>query len=532
MPRLSSITTRNLTGIGLAPLLPTRTLLVSTNSSAPAYAWYVEDPAADWVSATFSTENLGSDSYLAGASAGSTAIVISRQGKVQRTLNGDAWTQLSNLPALSPATTTTWGGLAYGAGTWVTVAGGNSNSTQVAYSVNDGITWTSINPLTSTQWKYLEYANGIFLALDGVTPGISAFSTDGITWTAGGALPNGGPFSLVYATGLGWYTIRGDTANTIRVISSIDNGITWSSNTYSATGAGGTMHFAWGRGQFVGVRESSTSSFTSLDGVNWTVNTDVFGGTANQRFFSAIEYINGAFIATTSGFSTFVSTIWRSTDGVNWSLPDTPPTPTVNSGRIAIGFVAPSSPRRTIFSGYAELDLDTFTEILYITGSGEISADILTGMLQMSVNDTFNWRGYAYITLIDPVWAGSAGYGFGGIIFFDGPDPQLLDAIEQSSAGTVFNFPDPGTAEPVTLTLTSAFVNDSGVWTASIAEPVSGGLPFSGTWTIGIPNDYPATLIGSIIGDISNWSFPITTVPNPTSPNLFYPVVQIELTTL
>jgi len=66
------------------------------------------------------------------------------------------------------------------------------SSNQTAYST-DGINWTAGNTLPSAaQWRSVTYANGVFVT---ISTSRAAYSTDGINWTAG-TMPSGSWYSV------------------------------------------------------------------------------------------------------------------------------------------------------------------------------------------------------------------------------------------------------------------------------------------------------------------------------------------------
>lgn len=256
------------------------------------------------------------------ASSDTIAMTVSQTGGAAVTSDGSTWTSVANLPAFNPSgVNIVWSGLAHGAGTWVAVAGGvNQPSTQVAYSTNNGTSWTSINPLTSRRWLSLGYANGHFVATDSAT---AAYSTDGISWTVGANTITASNGSIYYVgDGLNaWYAIRGIGGSAIRVQSSTNNGATWSTATETVVSGGmaGSTHSRWGNGVFVVILEGSTTVWTSNDAVTWTATANALGTDTNAVRFNSLVFAKGYFIATTSQFASFTYNIWFSSNGTTWT---------------------------------------------------------------------------------------------------------------------------------------------------------------------------------------------------------------------
>ena len=128
-----------------------------------------------WVSRTLPT--LGAGTYSAVAYGNGYYIAISTGSNATAvSSNGTIWSVGGNLPS-----STTWTSIAYGNGRFVAIANGPSRT--VAYSINNGTTWTAANPgLPSSQsWTKVKYAQGLFIALaTGST--VCATSQDGINW--------------------------------------------------------------------------------------------------------------------------------------------------------------------------------------------------------------------------------------------------------------------------------------------------------------------------------------------------------------
>lgn len=259
------------------------------------------------------------------ASSDTVAMTVSMTGNAAITTDGSTWTAVTSLPAFNPNTINiVWAGLAYGAGTWVAIAGGyNAQSTQVAYSTDNGTSWTSINPLPLAYHARLEYANGNFIAI-GSNKAYS--STNGITWvTTGAATATAVSYSenLFYAAGTvnAWYLIITLGTNTLRIQSSTDAGATWSSNDRTVTGISGSgdVYPNWGNGVFVVIQQGRTTAWTSTDAVTWTSTTNAFGADSNSTYFTSLVFTNGYFIATTGQFASFTYNIWFSSNGTTWT---------------------------------------------------------------------------------------------------------------------------------------------------------------------------------------------------------------------
>jgi len=105
--------------------------------------------------------------------------------------------------------------VAYGNGTWVSLSRNNSN--RIAYSVDNGVTWTAIAaPEDSNYWNDIHFANGKFVALAQSGTNQTMYSYDGINWITAPSTSSGGWKALTH--GLGRFVAVGaNTTNTMYV---------------------------------------------------------------------------------------------------------------------------------------------------------------------------------------------------------------------------------------------------------------------------------------------------------------------------
>jgi hypothetical protein len=133
---------------------------------------------------------------------------------------GTAWVSAA-LPSAA------WTGVAYGAGKFVAIATGTQTS---AYSTSNGQIWLTAPvglPSTAT-WSSITYGNNRFVAVGGygANSTASAYSLDGITWYAGGALPANQQWTEVrYGQGVFMAVASGTT----QVIATSEDGVLWTS---------------------------------------------------------------------------------------------------------------------------------------------------------------------------------------------------------------------------------------------------------------------------------------------------------------
>ncbi len=178
---------------------------------------------------------------------------------------GANWTAGGALPAGTFADT------AYGGGIYVAV-GGTASAASTGSIVSNWVSRT-IPTLGSGTYSAVEYGGVTFVAIStGNTA--TAISTNGSSWTAGGALPasttwnsiayGNGRFVALAATGrvaysldfgTTWYAVNTATGTTTSVLSS---SLTWS-------------RISYGQGLFFAIASGTNICATSPDGITWTV---------------------------------------------------------------------------------------------------------------------------------------------------------------------------------------------------------------------------------------------------------------------
>ena len=142
-----------------------------------------------WIDRSSAITALSGGSYSSVTYGAGVFVAISTgNNQTSYSTNGVTWTEGGNLPS-----STTWTSIAYGNGRFVAIAGGGSSSTAVAYSIDNGVTWTA-SPAgigSSQTWQRIKYGQGQFIAVASGTQYCST-SPDGINWTV---RPTGMPSS-------------------------------------------------------------------------------------------------------------------------------------------------------------------------------------------------------------------------------------------------------------------------------------------------------------------------------------------------
>lgn len=240
-----------------------------------------------------------------------TYIAVGDNRTILRSTDGITWTVIT--PPSGSTSTTSYRSIAYNTITNQIVVCGTGG---IIYSSDAGVTWTRATTALTTLFSVV-YGNGAYVAVGGVT-GISTQvwrSTDGVTWTAA-TIPavTDAMNCVVYGTSSRW-TAAGDNG---RILTSADNGVTWSSigastNTYlTLSYAGGSIN----RYTLTGYTSAGASViYSSTNGTSFTaVATNPGGSTA--AFYGA-RYANNTIILV-GEFNSCVT----STNGTTWTVTD------------------------------------------------------------------------------------------------------------------------------------------------------------------------------------------------------------------
>lgn len=163
-----------------------------------------------------------------------------------------SWTE-SVLPAGPESHQNDWLDVAYGGGKFVAV---RLTPGVFAYS-DDGITWSQATGSPGDSfWYSVTYGNDRFVAVGAF--GGTAYSLDGINWTRSSS--NSG-FSITYGDGK-FVAVSGNVKYST-------DGITWTVGSMPIN----AFAVTYGNGKFVAVSNSTNESAYSVDGINWTAST-------------------------------------------------------------------------------------------------------------------------------------------------------------------------------------------------------------------------------------------------------------------
>jgi len=298
-------------------------------------------PTATWTS--YTTTPATSAQFIAVASSGSVIMAISTTGQVVTTTDSVTWSTATSLPTLNPSANNAWRFLAYANGTWVAQPGYSNTGTftpsgQIAYSTNNGSSWTSsTSAVTASNWNGLTGAGNNFTMYS--QDGHTAYSTNGSSWTnvapASSGWPAGiGPYSTPVWTGSQWYMAwsQGTTDQMSYLTSS--NGGTWTGGTMTVTGmsSSSTPTLAYGNSTYVIVDPIHKGTcWTSSNGTTWTANPNAFNYNATwdvplgYSMFNLI-YTNGMFVYYFTAYNSgYVGVVYTSTNGLKWAENTTAP---------------------------------------------------------------------------------------------------------------------------------------------------------------------------------------------------------------
>ena len=257
--------------------------------------------------------------------------------------NGRDWKLASN-PSL---TKNKWVAVEWGGNHYVAVS--EAGAKRIMYS-SDGISWTQIadTSFDGRKWKDVAYGNGtwVAVALQGGAAQSIAYSTDnGVSWSFADPIPanglsTGGIQSVTYGGGR-FVAVGYSTTSGYKALYSND-GITWSeASTFTN---GNWTGVTYGNGMFVACaltpypQPDVNSIKYSTDGENWT-DADLGDGWSELRLrqIRDIAFGNGYFVAlaqsdTQGGPARYA----YSTDLIDWSY-GLPPNPTMFQYKIKFG---------------------------------------------------------------------------------------------------------------------------------------------------------------------------------------------------
>ena len=222
--------------------------------------------------------------------------------------DGVTWKYKTNLPSLSG-----WQGIAYGNGVFVML----DDSRYPLYST-DGVAWEEAS--APSYIGKAAYGNGKFVGvgISGTGRGQTAYSTNGIDWTAGSKISSNSDYvwhNIVFGHGI-YMAVAGLDNRDIFACAVSANGSSWS---VLYTDAFYTTDLVYGNGIFVAVGKVADQydyavMYSKDNGENWT-KLKVGDYASGFRGFSAVTFTGDRFVAVPFENST---QSFYSDDGENW----------------------------------------------------------------------------------------------------------------------------------------------------------------------------------------------------------------------
>jgi len=195
----------------------------------------------------------------------------------------------------------------------------NGTSTSTLYYSTDGTTWNSTTYPNGCLGMGWDTTNNRFIALSYVG-NLFLHSTDGVTWTSGGANISSNFSSIAHGLG---YNVVVDRNGFLWYGTSLTS---WTQvTTYNA---GSDQRVTFGNGRFIVIKNSSggtTTYYTSTNGTSWSSAT-----MPAAPYY--VSYVNNMWFMTTGSGTTY----YTSTDGASWTSRSTLPSAKIWNG---IGYV-------------------------------------------------------------------------------------------------------------------------------------------------------------------------------------------------
>jgi hypothetical protein len=348
-----------------------------------------------------------------------------------------------------------------------TSVGGTSPTNDITISVTKVVTG-GINAFDTSGFG----AGGLFVTGDNYSAN-TYYSSNGTSWSAGGALPGG--FTGVGAVGYGdgtWIAIESATSNDRTAIST-DGGQTWT--------AGGALPVSeywvdvhYGNGRWIAINSSTSSAYSIDDGVSWTAMTGLPSSSWRQ-----VTYGKGIWVAIGS------NAVVSSTNGTTWTTRTLPVTATnwnsVTYGNNMFIAVAEDTAGTNVYAysingttwsagklpATVYWNAVAYGQGLFLATSGSSSAVAATS------EDGINWTSRTM----------PAAIGYRGLAFGNPNRSGIWVGFKSSATGT-----EAFSLITGTTTKARAVVNDEKITSIRIIEPGSGYVS-APTMTIIDPNN-------------------------------------------
>ena len=186
---------------------------------------------------------------------------------------------------------------------------------QAAYSFDGGQTW-ALGSIPAGAWTVVVWAADRYVTISAT--GESAFTLNGITWTAGGALPQPSGYQMIASNPSG-VVVAERGVNVGLFCRSVDGGVTWGDDFLSAAGVG-SNNIGWSGSEFVA--PLSNGSRSSVDGAVWGAFIAASGLGAFARLGTGFLSPGSSVISAAGGTDVIagVQAVWHSANGgASWT---------------------------------------------------------------------------------------------------------------------------------------------------------------------------------------------------------------------
>jgi len=191
---------------------------------------------------------------------------------------------------------------------------GTTILTSISSQPAPGFTATARTLPTSITWSSTSALNGVFIAT-GSSSANTARSTDGQSWSAGGALPSSGNWVATAAGTIGANDVfvaiaSGGTAAAF----STNGGTTWTAATMPSSGSWSSVSFYGG--YFVAIVSGGTATAYSIDGATWIAGGALPSSTTWTDVSAGLIGSSAYFVAIASGGT---AAAYSADNGLTWT---------------------------------------------------------------------------------------------------------------------------------------------------------------------------------------------------------------------
>jgi len=194
---------------------------------------------------------------------------------------------------------------------WVAISEGTANNAFLAAGQTAATNWTGGSPLPGTAHNDIAYGNGTWVAVGGDGNGGAATSTDGSAWVSRTitTLASGtDEFIGVAYNGINFVAISQSDESAVS-----SNGITWTAGGALPTAVGDWVAIEYGNGRFVAIATTGEVAVSTDNGTNWRASNAGLVNITDPTFWTNIGYGQGLFVAVGE------NVIATSQYGLDWS---------------------------------------------------------------------------------------------------------------------------------------------------------------------------------------------------------------------